>query len=119
MKKWIAFCVVIIVAVITNPKKEDHIDTVKREISQSVLPEAVEGLESGNGFEQAGVVLGMTLGMKVIDNMLESMLEVNNYLLFSLTKFSYAGNERIIGIGAFGNVWLFVDVKEGLSALKE
>lgn len=119
MKKWIAFFVVIIVSVITNPKKEEHVDAVKNKISQSVLPEAVEGLKSGDGFEQAGVVLGMTLGMKVIDNMLESMLEVNNCLLFSLTKFSYEGKERIIGIGAFGNVWLFVDLKDGLSGLKE
>jgi hypothetical protein len=119
MKKLIACCVVIIVAVITNPKKDDHVDAVKKKMSQAALSEAVESSRSGNDFEKAGAVLGMTLGMTLIDNMIESVLEVNNYLLFSLTKFSYAGHEKVIGIGAFGNVWLFVDLKEGLAGLKQ
>jgi hypothetical protein len=119
MKKLIAFCVVIIVAVITNPKKDDHVDVVKTKISQAALSEVAESASSGSEFEQAGAIVGMTLGVKVIDTMIESLLEVNNYLLFSLTKLSYGGKERIIGIGAFGNVWLFADLKEGLSGLRE
>jgi hypothetical protein len=119
MKKWIALCVVIIVAVITNPKKEDHVDAVKTKISQAALSEVAESASSGSDFEQAGAIIGMSLGVKVIDTMIESLLQVNNCLLFSLTKFSYAGKERIIGVGAFGNVWLFADLKEGLSGFEK
>jgi hypothetical protein len=115
MKKLIILGVVIIVAVITNPKKIDHVDAVKNAVTEKALEGTMDNLTSGSDFEKAGTAIGVTLGMKFLDEMLGSVIVVNNYLLFSTTKISFQGNERIIGVGAFGNVWLFVDLKNGLS----
>ena len=112
MKKLFVLGIVIIVAVLTNPKKQDHIDVIKKEISSRSLENSMDDLTTGNDMERAGSALGMTLGMALLDKMLESLIEVDNYLLFSLSKLSYNGNERIIAIGAFGNVWLLFDPEE-------
>jgi len=119
MKALIVLGIIVIVAVITNPKKNEHVDILKEKISQSAIHAAAKDMDSGNGFERAGAAIGVTLGLKFLDSIIESVVEVDNYLLFSLTKLSYDGNEKIIGIGAFGNVWLFGDLKDTLADLKK
>jgi hypothetical protein len=77
------------VAVITNPKVEQH--------AQSISKIAME--RSGNDYTSAGGALAVSLA----NNLISSMIDVDNYVLFSLTKMK----SKIVGVGAFGNVWIF------------
>lgn len=41
----------------------------------------------------------------------DSAIQVDNYKVFSLTKVKIDGKEKITGVGAFGKVWYFDDLK--------
>lgn len=111
MKTLIFLGIVIILAAITNPQKEDHIGAVKQLYSNSVNKEIVKGFDSKNKWEAAGTAIGYTLGMNLIDKIAESIITSRSFIIFSLTEVSFNGQSRIIGLGAFGNVWIFGDVK--------
>lgn len=42
----------------------------------------------------------------------EKDLTVDDYKLFSLLKINAEGERKLVGIGAFGKVWYFDDLKE-------
>ena len=52
--------------------------------------------------------LGQKLDIKIKDD----AIEVDDYKVFSVTKVKVDGKEKITGIGAFGKVWHFEDIKD-------
>jgi hypothetical protein len=52
--------------------------------------------------------LTKNLSVEVKDN----AIQVDNYKVFSLTKVKIDGKEKITGVGAFGKVWYFDDLKD-------
>jgi hypothetical protein len=52
--------------------------------------------------------LGQKLDVKIKDD----AIQVDDYKVFSVTKVKVNGKEKITGIGAFGKVWHFDDIKE-------
>lgn len=42
----------------------------------------------------------------------DDAIKVEDYKVFSLTKVSIEGKEKVTGIGAFGKVWYFDDFKK-------
>jgi hypothetical protein len=61
--------------------------------------------KTDNEWEQAGQALGMMLGGALVDKIIDNLVSTENYILFSTTKISWEGETKIIGIGAFGNVF--------------
>jgi hypothetical protein len=113
MKKTIAIGVLLILAAITNPNKDAHIAAVKELILRSMNEKMVDSIgSSDNSFEAAGSALGYTLGMSLVDKMAESFIHVRNFVLFSVTEVRYQGNSKVIGIGAFGNVWILGNIEK-------
>ena len=49
--------------------------------------------------------------VKIEDN----AIKVDDYKVFSITKVKVDGKEKITGVGAFGKVWYFNDLKDQLS----
>ncbi|MBK8442421.1 MAG: hypothetical protein IPL35_02955 [Sphingobacteriales bacterium] len=41
--------------------------------------------------------------------MIDNSVSTDNYILFSTTKYSLEGETKVVGIGAFGNVFIFAD----------
>jgi hypothetical protein len=52
--------------------------------------------------------LGQKLDVKIKDD----AIQVDDYKVFSVTKVKVNGKEKITGIGAFGKVWHFDDIKD-------
>jgi hypothetical protein len=50
-----------------------------------------------------------TLSLKKIR---QKNVTIDDYKLFSLTKVTVDGEKKVVGIGAFGRVWYFDDLKE-------
>jgi hypothetical protein len=48
----------------------------------------------------------------------EKLVDIDDYKIFSLTKVKVEGEEKIVGIGAFGKVWYFSEVEEKLKKRK-
>ena len=88
--KWVLILVlaIIIFGFFTNPKESDHRKSLKETINN--LPVKVR----------------------------EKAIKIDDYKIFSLTKVTVRGEERIVGIGAFGKIWYFNDIEERLKKKK-
>ena len=82
--KWILIAVVaaLAIAYFSNPDESNH----KRSLKE----------------------FGEKLNVKVKDD----AIQVDDYKIFSVTKVKVNGKEKITGIGAFGKVWHFDDIKD-------
>ena len=82
--KWILIAVVVVVAIayFSNPDESNH----KRSLKE----------------------IGEKLDIKIKDD----AIQVDDYKVFSVTKVKVNGEEKITGIGAFGKVWHFDDIKD-------
>lgn len=82
--KWVLIAVVaaLAIAYFSNPDESNH----KRSLQE----------------------IGQKLNVKVKDN----AIQVDDYKIFSVTKVKVDGKEKITGIGAFGKVWHFDDIKD-------
>jgi len=98
---------ILLTAVLTNPDQERHKEVLSAKFNSYVQHHISEG-PSGTDDEwlQAGHALEMMLAGALIDRILSNMLTIDNYVIFSTTKISWGGESRVIGIGAFGNVFL-------------
>ena len=55
-----------------------------------------------------------TLKENVKRNIKEKLVKIEDYKIFSLTKVTVKGEEKIVGVGAFGKVWYFDDIEKSL-----
>lgn len=98
---------VILVAVITNPNQDRHKEVIKNKLKTYMQKSLNEkNTETNNQWEQAGQALGLMISGAIIDPIIDNLVSTDNYVLFSTTKISWEGKTKIVGIGAFGNVFL-------------
>jgi hypothetical protein len=102
----------LLVALFTNPGKDAHKEEVKSKFTESYQKSLeANSTSDNNGFE----ALGNLLGTSLINTLVENNVSCDNYLLFSITKITYAGNSKSIGFGFLGNVFLSGKVDEALN----
>lgn len=107
----IAIAALAIIAVISNPSTEDHKQKVKSELKKYMDQSMALEKNNTDGFASG---LASMLGAAFINNIVDNAIASDNYLLFSITKLSHKGEERNIGFGAFGNVWLGKSLQDAL-----
>ena len=110
MKKGVLFLaflfLIIIVAVLTNPKIDIHKEAVSEKINERVFNN-----------EKDNNVLVEVVGKNLTDLILNKAITIENYVLFSVTKLKRKGEKKTIGIGAFGNVFLNSEFEESIKDL--
>jgi Domain of unknown function (DUF4359) len=119
--KYIIAGVVLIVLCVTNPTLVDHRFAVTSKINELLRKEAVKDESTQSTIGAAGTELGLMFASAVINKFADVTIERKNFYLFSLTSFEFNGNEKIIGLGILGKVFIsdevdekFKDVKNGL-----
>ena len=101
------FTVVLLLAALTNPDKEQHKEKVKEKINAIMQESLGESMsETENGLENLGSFLGYMIGGTLVDAMVNRVITVDNYIFFSVTKANWGEESKEIGIGIFGNVFL-------------
>ena len=88
----------IVAAVFTCPKKEQHVAAISDKVSSALRDELSE---DSDGFEALGVLLGSALATPVIKN----SVNVDDYVVCSVGKYSYDGKDQVVSVGAFGHVF--------------
>ena len=58
--------------------------------------------------------IGFMIGAAFSDMIIDNIVSVDDYVLFSTTKVSWEGKTRVIGVGAFGNVFVTGKLDEAL-----
>ena len=104
--------ILLITAALTNPNTESHkkfmiIKLTK--LTQQALP------KSDDKMENTGSISGMLLAEKFIKKMVDQIISVDNYVLFSVTIANYRGQTKTIGLGFFGHVYVTSQVDKFLS----
>ncbi len=97
---YILVSVFILITFFSNPKKEDHKDALKIKLT-GIVEEILA--EKSDDIIEFGI--GRWVGDEIIDKALTSV-STDNYIFFSLTKFNYASDSRIIGFGFLGKVYI-------------
>ena len=102
--KWgwlIAFFVVIgliVAATLTCPKKDQHVAAISDRFTSAMNSQLTKDSDE---YETLGVFLGNALATPIIRN----FISVDDYVVCSVGKFSYQGEERTVSVGAFGHVF--------------
>lgn len=108
--------VVILVAILTNPNQDRHKEVIKNKLNTYMQKSMKESqTKTDNEWEKAGQALAMMFGGALVDKIIDNLVSTDNYVLFSTTKISWEGETKIIGIGAFGNVFITNELDKAMN----
>jgi hypothetical protein len=106
----------ILVAVLTNPDQNRHKEVVKDKLITYLQKSLKKDQTKPNDeYEEDVQALGIMLGGMIVEKVLDNFMSTDNYVVFSTSKITWHGGKKIIGIGAFGNVFLTKELDEALN----
>lgn len=85
---------ILMIATLTNPSNEDHKQKVT-EVFTTYYEKSLQ--ENGSNTENPFSALGNLLGKSLINTIVENSIKRDNYIIFSVTKIAYDGEEKSIG----------------------
>ncbi|MDO4172304.1 MAG: DUF4359 domain-containing protein [Prevotellaceae bacterium] len=105
--------------VFTCPTKEEHKETIKANIVHAIESKVTE--ETSNDTEFGLATLGTMFASSLVDYYLNSVLKVNNYLIFSTGELSIEGKKKSISFGILNHVFTITDeeLKERIDNAQE
>lgn len=117
----IGISIILLIAIITNPDTNRHKEEVKSKIHEYLQNSLANDVnEADDKWSKASKLFGNLLGETMINNMVNTMISSNNYILFSTTNATSEGKTKTIGLGIFGNVFLSNKVNEAFkNSLKQ
>ena len=96
-----------LVAILTNPNLEKHKEVVKFKLRADIQKPMIQtNSNTTDEGSRAGEVLGVMIGGVLIDRFIDNVVSSDSYVFFSVTKLTWKGESKVIGIGAFGNIFL-------------
>lgn len=117
MRNNLLFLLIIgLIAVFTNPSLEKHQAAVRAKVLDL---ENIDGDVDGNTLKQLGALLGEAVGLNTMDKYLNNNVKIEDLKVCSLTKLKINGEYKTAGIGVFGKVFLFDDVKDFITSKAE
>jgi hypothetical protein len=111
-KGLIVIIVVLGVFVYTNPDDDKHKTEVKQLLYGTSLEETIN-----NGDDYA--ILGTAIGMGLASNIVDQMVVVDNYIVFSITKLRKGNETKLVGFGVLGNIYFTDEAKENMNSYNE
>jgi len=104
-KKAVGFIIIgvlLLIAVITNPEKDDHIAKLEEFVISQVDILGNENSDIPQGVKQ---ILRHLIRTSYLEALLKNNFIYNNWVVFSTTNAIIEGKETIIGVGVFGNIY--------------
>ena len=99
MKYLIITVVILLVLLLTNPSKQDHIEKVRISLKTAMTKSIAK--KTGNDI---AIGVGAYLVDGIVDAIVEKSVSIDNFFIFSITHFRYLDKDLIVGYGIFGNV---------------
>ena len=104
-KKAVALIIIgllVLIAVITNPEKDDHISKLEEFVISQVDIFGNENSDMKQGVKQ---ILRHLIRTSYLEALLKNNVIYNNWVVFSTTNEIIEGKETILGVGVFGNIY--------------
>ena len=104
-KKAVGFIIIgflVLIAVITNPEKDDHIAKLEEFVISQVDILGNENSDMKQGVKQ---ILTHLIRTSYLEGLLNNNFIYNNWVVFSTTSAIIEGKETILGVGVFGNIY--------------
>jgi hypothetical protein len=99
MKYLIISVVVLLVLLLTNPSKQDHIEKVRISLKTAMNKSIAKKIEN-----DIAIGVGAYLVDGIVDAIVEKSVSIDNFFIFSITHFRYLDKDLLIGYGILGNV---------------
>lgn len=96
------FILLLIIMIVTNPKKDEHVTAIRTEVSKAI-DKSTSGTSDGL-FEQGFKMIARMMAGNVIDSALDQLFEYHNYILFSKGTVTLDNKEHTVSYGVFGKV---------------
>ncbi len=93
--------ILLAIAIFTNPDEQVHKETLKMKLTEVIdesMAERREDILTSNAWKLAGP--------QMMEVFLQNNFSVDDYKVLSLTKINWDNQSYIVGVGAFGNVWI-------------
>ena len=100
MKALIFVLVILILAAITNPGEQRHLNAFKQNLRSAYEAYSGEELVSNTEPDSASYYV---IDEAWVDRMVRPLITVEDYIVFSVSR--HRGNNALAGIGVFGIVW--------------
>jgi len=98
---WVLFVALLL---IFNPSEEKHKKAVINAVNEFCAKNSTSSVEA--------LLLCNSFGQEVVKIAANEIVKRENWYVCSLTKLSFNGEEKIIGVGALGFVYIFGDLGE-------
>lgn len=95
----LVFIAILVIAFMTNPGKETHVEKINDKL-YDLLPK----------HKKKSII--ESIGRVVSDKVLEQLITIDNYYLFSVSKIEIMGTSETIGYGFFGTVIFTEKIRE-------
>ena len=119
MKTLILLGVILTLAGLTNPTRDQHVSEIKGIIVSNLLTRSVSHPTSQREHQKSSSVLGVAPGTMAIKEMADTFVSIDDYVVLSLTRITQNEQSKVVGFGAFGKVWINDDLSQGVSALAD
>ena len=92
--------------VLTCPKYEDHHSKITKLASTAVTQVVARQLGLDNAFVTTGLrMLSGSIVEQVVDVTVDNLLTVDNYVVCSVGKMNFNGEDKVVSVGLFGHVF--------------
>ncbi len=118
MKKFLVLLGVLLVFAITCPTADDHKEAIKNAIKEATSKEIKNFADQAEGLGAFADMLGAGLVSGIANVALEGFLTVDKYIVFSVGKINYDGEQRVVSVGALNYVYTFSadDLSEAMNS---
>ena len=104
--KYILAIVVLAILYASNPNLDEHQRALKDKVSQLIRREVSSSGKSVSSLGDIGTELGVMFGSSLADGIIKDVVRRKDYFFFSLTSIEFEGNNKIIGLGILGKVFI-------------
>jgi hypothetical protein len=109
--------VLLLIAYLTNPTPQN----VKQEIKSRVYKELnIDTVTQANPISIFDFFKGITnnVGKDLVDKTVDELVQINNYYFCSGIVVKYQGQNKMVGMAVFQQVYLWVNLKEAIKQYK-
>lgn len=107
------FIIASLFAWLTNPGIEQHKQAASGKLNEKIEQLRTE-IKPEKKFFKVLKDIGFALSSGLIQQQIDQRIWADDYYLCSITKVRLKNRDVTVGLGAFGNVWLFTDVVSGI-----